>query len=82
MDGLGRAMDNIFVERLWRCVKYDEIHLKKHGNMQDLLMGLMHYFMFDNNAYKHQSLGYQTPELLYRSGVSGGAKLVENLVAR
>lgn len=77
MDGRGRALDNIFVERLWRSVKYEEVYLKKHENMQDLLMGLTHYFMFYNNERKHQSLGYQTPESVYRSGVGGGAKIVD-----
>jgi putative transposase len=77
MDGRGRALDNIFVERLWRSVKYEEVYLKKHENMQDLLMGLTHYLMFYNNARKHQSLGYQTPESVYRSGVGGGAKIVD-----
>ena len=76
MDGRGRALDNIFVERLWRSVKYEEVYLKKHENMQDLLMGLTHYFMFYNNERKHQSLGYQTPESVYLSGVGGGAKIV------
>ena len=77
MDGRGRALDNIFVERLWRSVKYEEVYLNKHENMQDLLMGLTHYFMFYNNERKHQALGYQTPELVYRSGVGGGAKVVD-----
>jgi putative transposase len=77
MDGRGRALDNIFVERLWRSVKYEEVYLKKHGNMQDLLMGLTHYFLFYNAQRKHQSLGYQTPESVYRSGVGGGAKIVD-----
>ena len=77
MDGRGRALDNIFVERLWRSVKYEEVYLKKHENMQDLLMGLTHYFMFYNNERKHQALGYQTPESVYRSGVGGGAKVVD-----
>jgi putative transposase len=77
MDGRGRALDNIFVERLWRSVKYEEVYLKKHENMQGLMMGLTHYFMFYNNERKHQSLGYQTPESVYQSGVGGGAKIVD-----
>ena len=77
MDGRGRALDNIFVERLWRSVKYEEVYLNKHENMQDLMKGLTHYFMFYNNERKHQSLGYQTPESVYRSGVGGGAKIVD-----
>jgi putative transposase len=77
MDGRGRALDNIFVERLWRSVKYEEVYLKKHENMQDLMMGLTHYFMFYNNERKHQSLGYKTPESVYQSGAGGGAKIVD-----
>ena len=79
MDGRGQALDNIVVERLWRSVKYEEVYLKKHENMQDLLMGLTHYFMFYNNERRHQSLGYQTPESVYRTGVGGGAKIVDTI---
>ena len=77
MDRRGRALDNIFVERLWRSVKYEEVYLKKHEKMQDLLMGLTHYFMFYKNERRHQSLGYQTPESVYRTGVGGGAKIMD-----
>lgn len=77
MDGRGRALDNIFVERLWRSVKYEEVYLKKHSTMQDLLLGLTHYFIFYNNERKHQSLGYQTPESVYQSGMGGGARIVD-----
>ena len=77
MDGRGRALDNIFVERLWRSVKYEEVYLKKHENMQDLMLGLTNYFIFYNAERKHQSLNYQTPETVYRSGVGGGAKSVD-----
>lgn len=77
MDGRGRALDNIFVERLWRSVKYEEIYLKKHENMPDLMMGLTHYFLFYNNERKHQSLGYVTPDAVYQTGVGGGAMIVD-----
>lgn len=77
MDGRGRALDNIFVERLWRSVRYEEVYLKKHENMQDLMIGLTNYFMFYNKQRKHQSLSYRTPESVYRSGVGGGAKIVD-----
>lgn len=77
MDGRGRALDNIFVERLWRSVKYEEVYLKKHENMQELMMGLTHYFMFYNAERKHQSLGYQTPDKVYRLASGGGAKIVD-----
>ena len=46
MDGRGRALDNIFVERLWRTVKYEEVHLNQHDSVQHLLLGLTDYFMF------------------------------------
>lgn len=77
MDGRGRALDNIFVERLWRTVKYEEIYLKKYDNMPDLLMGLTDYFVFYNDARPHQSLGYETPSTVYKNATGGGAKIVD-----
>ena len=77
MDGRGRALDNIFVERLWRTVKYEEVYLKKYENMPALLMGLMHYFLFYNSERRHQSLDYTTPDHVYRTGLGGGAKIVD-----
>ena len=64
MDGRGRALDNIFVERLWRTVKYEEVYLKQHSNMPDLLMGLTQYFQFYNQERWHQALDYKTPDEL------------------
>jgi putative transposase len=77
MDGRGRALDNIFVERLWRTVKYEEVYLKQHGSLQDLLMGLTRYFMFYNEERLHQSLDYKTPDVVYQTAVGGGAKIVD-----
>jgi putative transposase len=77
MDGRGRALDNIFVERLWRTVKYEEVYLKQHGSLQELLMGLTRYFIFYNEERLHQSLGYETPEMVYRTAAGGGAKIVD-----
>jgi putative transposase len=77
MDGRGRALDNIFVERLWRTVKYEEVYLKQHGNLQDLLMGLTQYFQFYNQERWHQSLGYKTPDEVYQTAIGGGAKIVD-----
>jgi len=77
MDGRGRALDNIFVERLWRTVKYEEAYLKQHGSLQELLMGLTRYFMFYNEERLHQSLDYKTPEVVYRTAAGGGAKIVD-----
>jgi len=77
MDGRGRALDNIFVERLWRTVKYEEVYLKQHGSIQSLLMGLTDYFVFYNEERYHQSLGYMTPEVVYQTAAGGGAKIVD-----
>src|SRR5450830_546030 len=77
MDGRGRALDNIFVERLWRNVKYEDVYLKGYANMAELMVGLAQYFAFYNAERPHQSLGYQTPDQVYRDGVGGGALIVD-----
>ena len=77
MDGRGRALDNIFVERLWRNVKYEDVYLKGYANMAELMVGLAQYFAFYNAERPHQSLGYQTPEQVYRDGIGGGALIVD-----
>lgn len=61
MDGRGRALDNIFVERLWRSVKYENIYLNDYESVQDVREGLCVYFLFYNTKRLHQSLNYQTP---------------------
>lgn len=65
MDGRGRALDNIFVERLWRSVKYEDIYLKDYATVSALITGLTIYFTFYNNERFHQSLGYRTPVEVY-----------------
>jgi putative transposase len=77
MDGRGRALDNIFVERLWRNVKYEDIYLKGYAKMPELLVGLAQYFAFYNAERPHQSLGYRTPDEVYRSGAGGGAMIID-----
>ncbi|WP_208281770.1 IS3 family transposase [Massilia oculi] len=77
MDGRGRALDNIFVERLWRNVKHEDVYLKGYANMAELTVGLAQYFAFYNAERPHQSLGYQTPASVYRSGIGGGALIVD-----
>jgi putative transposase len=78
MDGRGRALDNIFVERLWRSVKYDEdVYLQGYGTMGELTLGLARYFAFYNGERPHQSLGNRTPHEVYASGQGGGAKIVD-----
>lgn len=61
MDGRGRALDNIFVERLWRTVKYENIYLKAYPSVLELDLGLLDYFHFYNHERPHQSLDYFTP---------------------
>ena len=77
MDGRGRAFDNIFVERLWRSVKHEDVYLKGYGSIGELTLGLTEYFAFYNGERPHQSLGFETPDTVYRTGVGGGAMIVD-----
>lgn len=77
MDGRGRALDNIFVERLWRTVKYEDVYIKGDASLPELLLGLTAYFAIYNGERPHQSLGYRTPDDVYRSGDGGGARIVD-----
>ena len=61
MDGRGRALDNVFVERLWRTVKYENIYLVDYPSVPELEEGLQAYFQIYNHERLHQSLGYHTP---------------------
>lgn len=65
MDGKGRALDNVFTERLWRSVKYEEVYLKEYANPKEARYGLTAYFDFYNNDRLHQSLEYVTPAEIY-----------------
>ena len=65
MDGRGRALDNVFVERLWRSVKYEEVYLKDYASVTDARVQLGHYFTFYNHERPHQSLAYRTPATVY-----------------
>ena len=82
MDGRGRALDNIFVERLWRSVKYEDVYLKGYAGVPELLLGLADYFEFYNAERPHQSLDYLTPDAAYRTGRGGGAKIVDKFSAK
>ncbi len=77
MDGRGRALDNIFVERLWRTVKYEDVYLKGYETLPTLLLGLTDYFLFYNGERRHQSLGYAIPDVVYHTATGGGAKIVD-----
>lgn len=66
MDGRGRALDNVFVERLWRTVKYEEVYLHDYQTVGEARQGLARYFGFYNEERLHQALGYLTPVAVYR----------------
>ncbi len=68
MDGVGRCLDNVFVERLWRTVKYEDLYLRCYETVPELERGLAEYFRFYNEERFHQSLGYRTPAQAYRQG--------------
>ena len=80
MDGRGRCFDNIFVERLWRSVKQEEVYLKEYLDVWEAEENLRKYFDFYNYRRPHQSLGYQTPYSIYQKGLKikekKGAKAV------
>jgi putative transposase len=69
MDGKGRALDNVYVERLWRSLKYEDIYLKSYETMAQITGGVDQYFQFYNSERFHQSLNYRTPDEMYESFV-------------
>ena len=70
MDGRGRCLDNVFVEHLWRSVKYEDVYIRGYETVPELERGLAAYFRFYNEGRFHQSLGYQTPAQVYRRNSS------------
>ena len=68
MDGRGRVFDNLFAERLWRSVKYEEVYLKDYRSVPEAMNGLQGYVEFYNRDRIHQALNYQTPAAVYRQG--------------
>lgn len=67
MDGKGRAIDNVFIERLWRSVKYENVYLQDYQSVRELRLGLKEYFEFYNRERLHQSLDYRTPHEVHFS---------------
>ena len=65
MDGRGRALDNVFVERLWRTFKYEEVYLKDYETPREAMQGLATFSVRYNERWQHQALGYQTTALVY-----------------
>jgi putative transposase len=68
MDGRGRCLDNVFVERLWRSVKYEDVYVRGYEGVPELERGLGRYFPFYNEERPHQALGYRTPAAVYGEG--------------
>jgi len=73
MDGKGRWIDNVFIERLWRSVKYEEVYLRAYANGSEARAGLTRYFRFYNARRTHQTLDYRTPDDVYCSGLAAAA---------
>ena len=71
MDGKGRCQDNIFVERQWRSVKYEEVYLKAYQTVAEARTGINAYLEFYNRQRPHQALGYRTPAQVYQNGQEG-----------
>ena len=65
MDGRGRCLDNIFTERLWRSVKYEDVYVNQYRSIEETFAGLAKYFSFYNTKRRHQGLKYRTPEEVY-----------------
>jgi putative transposase len=75
MDGKGRCMDNVFVERLWRSIKYEEVYLKAYQNGTEARRGIGAYLAFYNQERPHQALGYRTPGQVFQVESPGGCLL-------
>jgi len=82
MDGRGRAFDNIFVERLWRTVKYEDVYLRGYASLGELTVGLSDYFQFYNAERPHQALDDGTPDEVYQTGLGGGASIPDHFGGR
>ena len=76
MDGKGRWIDNVFIERLWRSVKYEEVYLHGYANGTEARTSLTRYFSFYNERRSHQSLEYRTPDDVYFSALAAPTQMV------
>jgi len=76
MGGRGRGFNSLFVEQLWRNVRYEDAYLKGYAMIDELMVGLTKYFIFYNNERPLQSLGDKTPYVIYRTAQGGGAIII------
>ncbi len=74
MDGKGRSIDNIFVERLWRSLKYEEVYLNAYASLAEAKAGIGSWLGFYNEQRQHQSLGYRTPRQAYEAQCRWGCR--------
>jgi len=74
---LSNTLDNVFVERLWRSIKHEDVYLKGYATMSELLIGMTEYFVHYNTQRPHQALGYATPNHVYRPASGGGARILD-----
>ena len=82
LDGRARTFDNIFVEGLWRNVKYEDVYLNGYATMGELMVGLSKYFVLYNTERPHQSIDYKTPDSVYASASGGGALIIDKFAER
>jgi putative transposase len=75
MDGKGRWIDNVFIERLWRSVKYEEVYLRGYANGTEARTSLTRYSGFYNARRSHQALGYRTPDEVYFNALAASTQM-------
>ncbi|HZK28167.1 MAG TPA: integrase core domain-containing protein, partial [Thermoclostridium sp.] len=68
-DGRGRCFDNVFIERFWRSLKYEEVYINEYQSVSDAYFGIQRYIRFYNDDRLHQSLGYRSPSELHHKSV-------------
>ena len=78
MDGRGRWMDNVFIERLWRSLKHEDVYLKGYTDGRELHEGLSDWIAFYNDRRPHQALGYRAPMAVWRQGISSAVDMMDN----
>jgi putative transposase len=81
MDGRGRWMDNVFIERLWRSLKHEDVYLKGYADGRQARTGIAAWIDFYNHRRLHQALGYRAPMAVWRAGVARAVDMMDNAVA-